>query len=67
MEGLADFLVPQPLSPAFLPGGRLEGLNEDLTMILGVMLLLFLLDVAVVQRYLQPKVSEGRLPRVHPF
>jgi len=53
---LNGFLSPAPLSPVFQRGGPLDWLNEDSTLILLFMILLFVLDITVVRQFIQPKV-----------
>jgi hypothetical protein len=45
LTSLSAFLAPPPLSPIFQSGGALDGINEDVALIIAVMLVLGLCDV----------------------
>lgn len=47
-----ESLAPAPISPVFLPGGSLAGLNEDLTLFCAVLALLFIVDMLLLPRVL---------------
>lgn len=55
LTAVHSFIAPPPLSPEFQPGGRLDGLNEDLTLIAAVIALLAVVDVLLVKPFVHPK------------
>eukprot|EP00050_Salpingoeca_kvevrii_P012401 m.22339 g.22339 ORF g.22339 m.22339 type:complete len:255 (-) comp3994_c0_seq1:97-861(-) len=55
MEAIHAFVAPPPISPLFQEGGVFYGLNEDITLTAIFLVVLFVVDQALVVRYLHPK------------
>lgn len=49
------FLAPEPISPLFKQGGVLDGLNEDLTLIVAFVALLGTIDFVLIKPYFSSK------------